>query len=54
VALQLQPAVAFIGRNAAMSDVAELLRRSRMVTISGAGGIGKTRLAKELLDAAQP
>jgi non-specific serine/threonine protein kinase len=35
----------FVGRAAELSRVRELLRRSRLVTITGAGGVGKSRLA---------
>jgi predicted ATPase len=35
----------FIGRDADVDTVEEMLRRSRCVTITGSGGIGKTRLA---------
>ena len=37
----------FIGRGAQMSRVAELLKVNRLVTLTGAGGAGKTRLAVE-------
>ncbi|MCU1529055.1 MAG: hypothetical protein JWP75_2818 [Frondihabitans sp.] len=37
-----------IGRDADITRVEELLRRSRLVTILGPGGLGKTRLAQEL------
>jgi predicted ATPase/DNA-binding winged helix-turn-helix (wHTH) protein len=37
----------FVGRQPALAQVRELLRRSRMVTLTGAGGIGKTRLSLE-------
>lgn len=37
----------FVGRQQALTQVRELLRRSRMVTLTGAGGIGKTRLSLE-------
>jgi len=35
----------FVGREAELSRVRELLRRSRLVTVTGIGGAGKTRLA---------
>src|SRR6478752_9648083 len=34
-----------IGRDGAVSDVIELLRTRRVVTITGPGGVGKTKLA---------
>ena len=37
----------FIGRTREIADVGDLLRRARMVTLTGAGGTGKTRLAIE-------
>ena len=39
----------FVGRSAAMDKVAALLAQYRMVTITGPGGVGKTRLADEVL-----
>ncbi len=38
----------FIGRGAEMADLQGLVRRSRLVTVTGAGGTGKTRLATEV------
>ena len=37
----------FIGREAELTTVRELLRHNRLVTLVGTGGIGKTRLALE-------
>ena len=37
----------FVGRERELSDVARLLDRNRLVTLTGAGGSGKTRLALE-------
>ncbi|HEX3089452.1 MAG TPA: adenylate/guanylate cyclase domain-containing protein, partial [Ilumatobacteraceae bacterium] len=38
----------FIGRDQLLSEVADLLRVNRLVTLSGVGGVGKTRLALEV------
>jgi predicted ATPase/DNA-binding winged helix-turn-helix (wHTH) protein len=42
---------AFVGRRQALAEVREQVRRSRVVTLVGAGGTGKTRLS---LEAARP
>ena len=38
----------FVGRGPQMADVEKLLADSRLVTLTGAGGVGKTRLALEI------
>jgi hypothetical protein len=38
----------FVGRSVELAEVAELLARYRMVTVTGPGGMGKTRLAGEV------
>jgi len=38
----------FVGRQAELSQVHELLTQNRLVTLTGAGGAGKTRLAIEI------
>jgi predicted ATPase/DNA-binding CsgD family transcriptional regulator len=38
----------FVGRAAAVSDVRRLLSEHRLVTVTGSGGMGKTRLAGEV------
>jgi predicted ATPase/class 3 adenylate cyclase/DNA-binding CsgD family transcriptional regulator len=38
----------FVGRDAQMADVSRLLIENRLVTLTGAGGAGKTRLAVEV------
>jgi predicted ATPase/DNA-binding CsgD family transcriptional regulator len=38
----------FVGRAAQIDEVATLLRSGRLVTLTGCGGIGKTRLALEI------
>ena len=35
----------FVGRDAELGEVKALLAKSRLVTIVGAGGVGKTRVA---------
>jgi predicted ATPase/DNA-binding CsgD family transcriptional regulator len=35
----------FVGREAAINEVREILAENRLVTLTGAGGVGKTRLA---------
>jgi predicted ATPase len=47
-----RPANRLIGRERELADVRALLRTHRLVTLVGAGGSGKTRLALELLAAA--
>ncbi len=44
----------FIGREAEQDDVARRLGESRLVTIVGVGGVGKTRLALEVGGASAP
>ena len=42
------PVTSFVGRHAELTAAASLLRGSRLVTLTGPGGTGKTRLAIEL------
>ena len=37
-----------VGRERDIANVEELLSRSRLVTITGSGGVGKTRVAIEV------
>jgi predicted ATPase/DNA-binding SARP family transcriptional activator len=41
------PATSFVGRDEELAELAELLRAHRLVTLTGIGGCGKTRLALE-------
>ena len=40
-----EPATALLGRDAEVARVSELLRHHRLVTLTGTGGVGKTRLS---------
>jgi predicted ATPase/DNA-binding SARP family transcriptional activator len=42
------PLTSFVGRERELDDSADLLRAHRLVTLTGAGGAGKTRLALEV------
>jgi predicted ATPase len=42
-----RPVTSFVGREREMAVVRDLLARARLVTLTGAGGTGKTRLAVE-------
>lgn len=44
----------FIGRDRELDELAQLVARSRLVTLTGAGGSGKTRLAREVALRAAP
>jgi predicted ATPase/Tfp pilus assembly protein PilF len=50
------PATPFIGREAELGELREMLheRRARFITITGMGGVGKTRLALRLAEEAAP
>jgi predicted ATPase/DNA-binding CsgD family transcriptional regulator len=51
--LPAQPAL-FIGRSHEIAEIQHLLRASRLLTLTGAGGIGKTRLALRIATDAVP
>ncbi len=39
---------AFVGRRSEITEITALFERARLITLSGAGGVGKTRLGLEL------
>jgi len=43
------PMTSFIGRETEVNEVASLISKSRLVTLTGSGGMGKTRLALEVV-----
>jgi predicted ATPase/class 3 adenylate cyclase len=43
-----EPASALVGRSRELQDIVELVRTQRIVTVTGPGGVGKTRLLVEL------
>src|SRR6266487_276560 len=43
------PLTSFIGREKELKEVAELFSRSRLVTLTGSGGVGKTRLSIQVV-----
>lgn len=43
-----QPLTSFVGRQGEVVEIAELWRAHRLVTVAGAGGVGKTRIAMHL------
>ncbi|GIG67360.1 BTAD domain-containing putative transcriptional regulator [Phytomonospora endophytica] len=49
-----RPPSRFIGRRRELDDLAELLGRCRLLTVTGPGGVGKTRLALELARDTEP
>ncbi len=44
-----EQATLFVGRQTALAELAELVGGTRLVTVLGAGGVGKTRLAAEVV-----
>jgi predicted ATPase len=47
-------ASSFVGRGRELAELKSLLRGTRLLTLAGTGGVGKTRLALELARAAEP
>ena len=43
------PLTSFIGREKELKEVVELLSKSRLITLTGSGGVGKTRLAIQVV-----
>lgn len=48
------PVSSFVGRTSELANLGEELRRARLITITGVGGAGKTRLALQAAAAAGP
>src|SRR3954453_18828286 len=48
------PPNAFIGRKRELTDLTTALQSHRLVTMTGTGGVGKTRLAMELVSQSRP
>jgi predicted ATPase/DNA-binding SARP family transcriptional activator len=48
------PLTSFIGREAEIAAVCQKLQKNRLVTLTGAGGVGKTRLALQAAERIQP
>ena len=46
------PLTSFVGREREAAELAGLVRDHRLVTVTGPGGVGKTRLAAEVARAA--
>src|SRR5690242_7009951 len=49
-----QEATSLVGRRREVADITRLLLRSRMVTLTGPGGVGKSRLAVRVAARLQP
>ena len=50
----LAQATSFVGRDVEVKSFPELVRRHRLVTLTGVGGVGKTRLALQVAAALRP
>lgn len=51
---QLAPVSSMVGRESELPQLLALLQRSRLVTLLGPGGVGKSRLARHAADALAP
>jgi predicted ATPase/DNA-binding SARP family transcriptional activator len=49
-----KPLTSFIGREKEIQQVEQLVAKARLVTITGSGGVGKTRLAIQVAEALTP
>ena len=49
-----EPVTALLGRDVEVERISAMLRESRLVTLTGTGGVGKTRLGLAVAKAAQP
>lgn len=50
----VQAATSFVGRDAELAELGRVLERQRLVTVTGIGGIGKSRLVREFAHRAWP
>jgi len=48
------PVTSFVGRQRELAEVRRLLKQTRLLTLTGTGGCGKTRIALEILHTARP
>jgi transcriptional activator/AAA ATPase-like protein len=48
------PVTSFVGREAELAEIERLLGQTRLLTLTGVGGVGKTRLALEAARRAVP
>ena len=51
--LQIEPST-FVGRERELAEISQLVAGSRVLTLTGTGGIGKTRIALELAHQLEP